>query len=58
MRHIDHGGAERALEMLDLAAHMRPELGVKMGDRLVEQEQIGLAHDGAPDGDPLLLPAR
>ena len=43
--------------MLQLAAHMGAQLGVEMGDRLVEEEQLGLAHDGAADGDALLLAA-
>ena len=57
VRDIDHGRAEGALQMLDLAAHVGPQLGVEMGDRLVEQEELGLAHDGAADGDALLLAA-
>ncbi len=28
-----------------------------MGDRLIEQKQLGLAHDGPADGDALLLAA-
>jgi hypothetical protein len=31
---------------------------VEVGQRLVEQEGLGLAHDGAADGDALALAAR
>ena len=55
---IDARGAEPALQALDLAAHLDPELGVEIGERLVEEEGRRLAHDGAAHGDPLALPAR
>ena len=46
--------ARMALEQLDdlvLVAH------VEVGERLVEQEQLGLRHEGLGDGHPLLLAA-
>ena len=33
------------------------ELGVEVGERLVEEEDLGLADDGAADGDALALAA-
>ena len=45
------------MQPLDLGAHAVAELGVEVGERLVEQEQAGVAHDGAADGDPLALAA-
>jgi hypothetical protein len=51
------GDAEAALQAPDLGAHLHAQLGVEVGERLVEQEQLGLAHDGAAHGDALALPA-
>jgi hypothetical protein len=41
---------------LDGASHA--QLRVEVRERLVEQEHLGLAHDGAPDRDALALAAR
>ena len=50
-------GAEVALEALDLGAHLEPELGVQVRERLVHQERMRLADDRAGQRDPLALPA-
>jgi hypothetical protein len=42
----------------DLDPHLDAQLGVEVRERLVEQEHLRLAHDGAPDGDALALAAR
>jgi hypothetical protein len=55
---VDRGDAELALQPLDLEPHLHPQLGVEVGERLVEQEHRGLAHDGAAHGDALALAAR
>ena len=55
--HVDGGHPERALQLGDLGAHLHPELGVQVGQRLVHQERAGLADDGPAHGDPLPLPA-
>ncbi len=55
--HVDGGDAEVPLQRPDLGAHLHAELGVEVGQRLVHQERLGLAHDGAPHGDPLALAA-
>ncbi len=39
----------------DFDAHLRAQPGVEIGQRLVEQENLRLAHDGAADGDALPL---
>ena len=41
-----------------LAAHLHPQLGIEVAERLVEQERLGLLDDGAADGDALALAAR
>ena len=46
------------MQRLDLAAHADAQLGVEVGERLVEQEHLGIAHDGAAHGDALALAAR
>ena len=33
------------------------QLGVEVGERLVHEEDGGLAHDGSPEGDALALAA-
>ena len=57
MGHIDRGGAEIAVKLLDLGPHLLAQPCVEIGERLVEQEGLGLAHDGAAHGDPLALAA-
>ena len=41
----------------DLAAHRHAQLGVEVGQRLVEEEDARLAHDGAADRHALALAA-
>ena len=41
----------------DLHPHLDAERRVEVGKRLVEQEDLGLAHDGAADGGALALAA-
>ena len=38
VRDVDHGGPEFGVQALDLDAHLGPQLGVEIGQRLVEQE--------------------
>ncbi len=35
------------MQLLDFGAHLRPQLGVEVGQRLVEQEDVRMADDGA-----------
>ena len=54
---IDRGGLELLMQRLDLGAHVDAQLGVEVGKRLVEQEHLRIAHDGAAHGDALALAA-
>ena len=42
----------------DLGAGLRAELRVEVGQRLVHEEDLGLAHERAAEGDALALSAR
>ena len=53
---VDHRRPEPALEPGDFGAHGDAELGVEVGERLVHEEGLGLAHDGPPHGHALALP--
>ncbi len=55
--HVDHRGVELVVELADLHAHVHPERRVEIGERLVEQEDRRIAHDGAADRHPLTLAA-
>ena len=58
VRDIDHGDVVHALVQLgDLDAHRDAQCRVEVGERLVEQEHLRVAHDGAADGDALALAA-
>ena len=55
--HDDGGDAQFLLDALDLHLHLHPELGVQVGQRLVQQQNGGMGHQGAGQGHPLLLAA-
>ena len=56
---VDHRRAEAAGAARVISSRMvHAQRGVEVGQRLVEQEGLGLAHDGAADGDALALAAR
>ncbi len=46
------------MQALQLDAHLHAQRRVKIGQRLVEQEHPGIAHDRAPERHALALPAR
>ena len=55
---VDHGRrGEPMMQALDLVAQLVPELGVEVGERLVEQEHGGIPHQSAPDRHALALAA-
>ena len=54
---VDHRRLQRVVQFADLEAHLHAQRRVEVGQRLVEQERLGLAHDGAADGDALALAA-
>ena len=57
MRHEQAGDAQLAVQLLDLQAGLGAQLGVQVGQRLVKQEDLRLAHDGAAHGHALALAA-
>ena len=54
---VDHGRAELHVQLLDLDPELGAELGVEVGERLVEQEDIDVAHQRPADRDALALAA-
>ena len=57
MGDIDDGGADALLDHLDFNDHFLAQLGVKVGDRLIQHDQLARGYKGAGDGHPLLLTA-
>jgi hypothetical protein len=55
---IDGCGADPLLELLQLVAREGTELGIEVGERLVQQEDTRLANQRARERDPLPLAAR
>ena len=54
---VDRRGAKALVQLLELDAHLDAQLGVEVGQRLVEQEHLRMAHDGAAERDALALAA-
>ena len=54
---VDECGVDAGAELDDLSAHLVTELGVEVGQRLVHQQDLRIADDGAADGDTLALAA-
>ena len=57
VRDVDRGRADALLELLELLARRRAQLGVEVRQRLVEQEDGRLADDRARERDSLALAA-
>jgi len=57
VRDVERGHAEAALQLDDLRSHLHAQRRIEVGERLVHQEHLRLAHDGAAEGDALALPA-
>ena len=58
VRDVDHRRlAEPLVQPLQLDAQLGAELGVEIGQRLVEEEDIDVAHQRAADRDALALAA-
>src|SRR5947208_7159150 len=53
VRDVDRGSADAAVKALELLARGGAQFGVKVGERLVEQEDGRLADDRAGERDPL-----
>ncbi len=57
MGDVDDGGAQIFMEALQLRPHVDTELGVQVGQRLIQQQQLGTGGHSAGDGHTLLLAA-
>ena len=57
VRHVHGGDAERIVQATDLRAHLLAQVGVQVGQRLVQQQHLGLDHDRPRQRHALLLPA-
>ena len=55
--HVDEGGLQALVELGNLGALLDAQLGVEVGERLVEEEDLRLADDGAPHRHALALAA-
>jgi hypothetical protein len=55
--HVHRRRLEALVQLLQLGAHRHPQLGVEVGERLVEEEDLRVAHDAAPHRDALPLAA-
>ena len=55
--HEHKGNAGGLLDLLQLLLHILAQLQIQGGQRLVQQQHLGLAHQSPGDGYPLLLPA-
>ena len=58
MGDVDDGVAELVVELFDFDSHLRPELSIKVGKRLVKEEMIDLLDQTAADRYPLALATR
>ena len=58
VRDVDGGDLELVVQAADLEAHLLAQVGVEVGQRLVEQQHLRLDHDGARQRHALLLAAR
>ena len=57
VRHVEGGRADPALELLQLVAGGGAALGIEVRQRLIEQKDVRLAHQGAGQRYPLPLTA-
>src|SRR5207253_6092609 len=55
MRNIDGGRTDATVKALELFARGSSELGIEVGERLVEQKYGGFAHDGPRQSHALAL---
>ena len=53
--HVDKGGLQLLVQLADVGAGFNAQLGIQVGQRLVEQENLRLAHDGPADCHALAL---
>ena len=55
---VDHRRLEAGVQLADFSAHLHAQLGIEVGQRLVKEEDLGLADNGTPHRHPLALTAR
>ena len=55
--HVKHGFADTLLQKRDLLTHAGAQFRVKIGKRLIEQENSRVAHQRPAERNPLHLPA-
>ena len=56
--HVDGGDGQVLLELPDFGAHLLADLGVQVGEGLVEEKHVRVEDQGAGQGHALLLAAR
>ena len=52
---VDKGGAQALMQLGNLGSHLSTQLGVQVGEGLVQQEHLGVTDDGAAQGNTLTL---
>ena len=52
---VDDAGADFGVQAAEFLAHLYAQGGVEVRQRFVEEEDFGVAHEGAADGDALAL---
>ncbi|MNV31037.1 hypothetical protein D3C71_1223260 [compost metagenome] len=57
MGDVDHRRLQRVVQLGDFQPHGAAQRRIEVGERLVKQERLRFAHDGAADGDALALAA-
>ena len=57
VRDVDEGGFQAFVQRRDLGTHRGAQLGVQVGKRLVKQEHLRIAHQGAAQSHTLALAA-
>ena len=58
VRDVDRRDPQSLLHVADLQAHFDAQLGIEVGEGLVEEQHLGAHNHGAGEGDTLLLAAR
>ena len=54
---IDKGGVDPFTQFDNLGTHLVAQFGVEVGQRLVHQKDLRVAHNGTADGNTLTLTA-
>lgn len=55
MRHVQHGDLQIPPHLMELGAPCGPEFRIETGERLIQQEDLGLSDEGPGQRHPLLL---